>query len=71
MSEEQAVALAAATGGEAWQSGGDIWLVILRRRDGALVIFSGDAVCEYADEAAFEASQARSMIVLGPTLDLG
>lgn len=70
MDEEQAEALATATGGETWQSGGGIWLVTVRRRDGALVVFSGDAVCEYADEEAFEANQARSTIVLAPTLDM-
>ena len=33
MNEDQAIAIADALGAEAWQSGGDIWLVILRRQD--------------------------------------
>ena len=51
-------------GGEAWQSGGGIWLVLLRRQDGRLVVLSDDAICEYADDHAFEEGQASHSIVL-------
>ncbi len=41
MTEEQAKNVAAALGGDSWQSGGGIWLVLLRRSDGRLVVDSG------------------------------
>ena len=50
MDEEKAEALAKLLGGETWQSGGDIWLVILRRSDGKIVAISDELVAEYADE---------------------
>lgn len=34
MDEQQATAVAEALGGETWQSGGGMWLVIVRRTDG-------------------------------------
>jgi hypothetical protein len=64
MDEQRAEQLAAAVGGEAWQSGGGMWLVVLERPDGALVVFSGDAVCEYPDWEAFDQSDAAAMITL-------
>lgn len=54
MNQKQAEALAAIIGGEAWQSGGGIWLVTRQRGDGHLIVFSDDAVCEYESEEAFE-----------------
>jgi len=62
--EDAAVAVAEALGGQAWQSGGGIWLVRIERTDGRLVIVSDDAVCEYADEEAFEANEPASVVVL-------
>lgn len=50
MDEEKAEALAKLLGGETWQSGGDVWLVLIRRSDGKIVAISDEAVCEYADE---------------------
>lgn len=64
MDEKQATAVANALGGETWQSGGDIWLVVMHRADGRLVVLSDDVICEYLDEDAFEKSQASSSIVL-------
>ncbi len=43
MNEKQAEMLARAVGGDAWQSGGAIWVVTLNREDGKLVVFSGNA----------------------------
>ena len=63
MNEKQAVAVAEVFGGEPWQSGGDIWLVMLRRSDGRLVVISDEAVCEYASQAAFDAGNADVTIV--------
>lgn len=64
MNESQAEALAVAIGGEAWQSGGGIWLVSVKRADNSLVVFSGDAVCEYECEEAFEEGRAKASILL-------
>jgi len=69
MNEIQAEALAIAIGGEAWQSGGNIWLVTVHRADGALVVFSGDAVCEYETEEAFDQGRQRSSILLATSDD--
>ncbi len=43
MTDEEATAVATALDGEAWQSGGEIWSVALRRQDGRLVVVSDDA----------------------------
>jgi len=64
MDERTAEQLAAIVGGEAWQSGGGIWLVTVTRDDGSLVVFSGDAVCEYENDEAFDAGQAAKTILL-------
>jgi hypothetical protein len=64
MDEQAAKKLAKALGGEAWQSGGGIWLVILYRPDGGLVVFSEDLVAEYPDEDAFDASTPTASIYL-------
>ena len=53
MDGEKAEALAKLLGGETWQSGGDVWLVIIRRPDGKVVAISDEAICEYPDEDAF------------------
>ncbi len=55
MDEEKAEVLAKLLGGETWNSGGDIWLVILRRSDGKIVAISDEVVCEYADEGTLGA----------------
>ncbi len=64
MNEQQAEAIASALGGETWQSGGDIWLVIVRRNDNKIVVISGELICLYADDEAFDAGQAIQSIEL-------
>jgi len=64
MNEQQAKALARVFGGEEWDSGGGIWLVQYYRGDGKLIVFSGDAVCEYDSDEAFEEGNANTMISL-------
>ena len=64
MDEHTAEQLATIVGGEAWQSGGGVYLVTVNRDDGALVVISGDAVCEYESDAEFEANKATRMILL-------
>lgn len=64
MNEEEAHKLAEILGGYTWQSGGGILLVIVRREDNRLVVFSGDVVCEYETEEAFDAGRADKTIML-------
>lgn len=63
MNEKQATIMAECCGGEPWQSGGGIWLVMIHRHDGRLVVISGDAICEYQDEDAFDRGDARTTIL--------
>jgi len=55
MDEKAATNVAEALGASAWQSGGDIWLVLKERPDGHLVVISDEVVCEYASRTAFQA----------------
>lgn len=64
MDERTAEQLATIVGGEAWQSGGGIYLVTVNRDDGSLVVFSGDAICEYENDEAFDANRASKTIYL-------
>lgn len=64
MDERTAAQLASIVGGEAWQSGGGIWLVTVNRDDGTLVVFSGDAICEYESDEAFDAARASKTILM-------
>jgi hypothetical protein len=64
MNERIARVLAKACGGEYWQSGGNVWLLLIRRKDGRLVVVSGDAVCEYATDADFDAGRATNSVLL-------
>lgn len=64
MKEQQAEALAKIIGGEPWQSGGGIWLVIKYTEVGRVVTISDEVVKEYKDEAAFEVDRAHSTIVI-------
>jgi hypothetical protein len=66
MDEQQARAIVAALGrGEAWQTGGGLWVVLMRRDDGAFVVLSEDAVGVYADRGALDRWHASTVIVLG------
>lgn len=64
MDERTAEQLSVVVGGEAWQSGGGIYLVTVTREDGSLVVFSADSICEYENEEAFDAGRASKTILL-------
>jgi hypothetical protein len=64
MSEKQANTIAEVLGGEAWQSGDEIWLVLVRRRDGHLVVISDEAVCQYDNQEAFDSGKTTAVINL-------
>ena len=63
LNENTAEQVAKTFGGEAWQSGGGIWLVMLTRNDGKVVAISEDCICQYASEQAFQNSLAESCIM--------
>lgn len=44
--------LARLLGGQPWQSGGGIWLVVVRRADGRVVAVSDEVIFEYRSEEA-------------------
>ena len=52
MNEEKAKRIAKIVGGDTYQSGGDVWLVIVRKKKGIAVI-SDESICSYASEDAF------------------
>jgi hypothetical protein len=64
MDERKAKALAKLLGGDPWQSGGDVWLVVKRTADGRVVTISDEVVVEYEDNAAFEANREKASIVV-------
>lgn len=64
LNEETAEQVAKTLGGEAWQSGGGIWLVLIHRKDGKCVVISDDVVCEYATEADFDSGKADNRVLL-------
>ena len=64
MDESQATKITEILGGETWQSGGDIWLVIIHRKDSHIVVISDDAICEYTSEEEFEKAKACTSILL-------
>jgi len=64
MNELEAKQVAQTLAGEVWQSGGGIWLVLLRQGNGKLVVISDEAVCEYDDEQHFEQSIPTKTILL-------
>ena len=64
MNEEQANAVADALGGRTWQSGGDIWLVLIDRTDGKLVVVSDEVICEYISQTDFDKGKPSQSILL-------
>lgn len=62
MDQRTAEQLAVIVGGEAWQSGGGMYLVTVNRDDGSLIVFSSDAICEYESDEAFDAGLASKTI---------
>lgn len=64
MNEQQATAIAEALGGETWQSGGGIWLVLVRRSDGGVVAISDEVVCEYKSMDDIETGEAANSIFM-------
>ena len=55
MNERDATAKASEVGGEAWHSGGGLWLVLIDLLGGSVRVISDDADCVYSSRAAFHA----------------
>ncbi|HEX4286564.1 MAG TPA: hypothetical protein VHZ28_15835 [Terracidiphilus sp.] len=51
-------------GGDTWDTGGGLWLVLLRRGDGKVVAISDEAVNLYNDEEELQTGKPRESIVL-------
>lgn len=64
MDKRTAEQLAAIVGGEAAQNSSGIYLVTVSRDDGSLIAFSGDAICEYDNDAASDAGNASQTVLL-------
>jgi len=64
LNELTAPEMATALGGDAWQSGGGIWLIVKRTTDGRVVTISPEVVNEYANEEAFEEDRPKSSLVM-------
>jgi len=56
--------VATALGGDAWQSGGGIWLIVKRTTDGRVVTISPEVVNEYSNEEAFEEDRPKISLVM-------
>jgi len=64
MNEEQAKAVADALSGNAWNSGGDIWLVQFQKDQDRMVVLSDEVICEYENEDAFTKAKPATSILL-------
>jgi len=53
MTESQAKDTASKLNGEAYQSGGNIWLVLVDNADGTVTVHSDEGVMTYASREAF------------------
>jgi len=62
MDENKARALAALLGGEAWQSGGGIYVVLVTNRRGQIVGITDECVCLYPDSDAFDENRPAQTI---------
>ena len=64
LNERTAPLVAIALGGDTWQNGEGLWLVIKRASDGRVVIVSETSVIEYETEQAFEVHREKSHLVM-------
>ena len=64
MNESQANVVADALGGNAWNSGGEIWVVHFERSDGRFIVISDDIICEYETKETFEENNPLHSILL-------
>ena len=54
MEKDKAIQLAELLNGEAWNSGGGLYIVLIRNSLGGIVGITDDSICLYANEEALE-----------------
>ena len=64
MDEERAKLLADVLGGDVWDSGGGISLVLKRRADGKVVAISDEVVCVYENDEAMQDGKPLETVLL-------
>ena len=64
LTESEVQRLAAVLGGDVWDSGGGVELIVIERSDGHVVAVSDDVVSEYPDRDALASGQPLNSIVL-------
>lgn len=64
LTESEVQGLAAVLGGDVWDSGGGVELIVIERPDGRVVAVSDESVCEYADRDALMGGQPSNSIML-------
>ena len=64
MTESEAKTVARALGGETWNSGGGVHLIVIERSDGRVVAISDEVVCEYPDRNELMHGQPTNSIML-------
>lgn len=64
MNEQQANLIATVFGGRVWQPYPGVWLLVVTRGNGSLVVFDHDAVYAYDDTDALEEGEPRVEIRL-------
>ena len=64
MDEHEAEMVAKALGGQAWNSGGNIWLVRFERSDGKLIVLSDEVICQYENEDDLNNCRVGASIIL-------
>ncbi len=64
MNEDNARTIAKILGGDVWDSGGGIWLVIRRRLDGKVAAMSDESVCIYENEEDLHSGQPSESVVI-------
>ena len=64
MDKEKATALAELLNGEAWQSGGGIYVVLVRNSLGQVIGITDESICVYAHEKALGEGIAEQSFLL-------
>lgn len=64
MDEEKAKLLADVIGGDVWDSGGGICLVLKRRSDGKIAALSDEVVCVYKNNESLQGGKALESVLL-------
>jgi len=64
MDKEKAIAMAELLNGEAWNSGGGIYIVLIRNSLGQIVGITDETICLYANEKALEDGFAEQSFLL-------